>query len=214
MNSARVVHSGVHMNSADSSRRSFLLSSASLTGAWLAANWPAVASAAEHIHSTVNSETPRRLKLLLPDEAADVEAISAQIVPSGTTPGAREAQAVYFIDRALSSFFSWRAERYRSELADFQSSFRAAHPQAARFAAADAPLQLEYLKSVDHTEFFETTRLLTVLGMFTLPQYGGNFESSGWKMIGFIDQHIFTPPFGYYDERYSGFVPYASQAKT
>ena len=32
-------------------------------------------------------------------DAADVEALCAQIVPSGATPGAREAHAVYFIDQ-------------------------------------------------------------------------------------------------------------------
>jgi hypothetical protein len=30
-------------------------------------------------------------------------------------------------------------------------------------------------------------------------------------MMGFVDQHAFTPPFGYYDAEYKGFVPYASQ---
>jgi hypothetical protein len=26
--------------------------------------------------------------------------------------------------------------------------------------------------------------------------------------MGFVDEHAFTPPFGYYDARYTGFVPY------
>ena len=26
-------------------------------------------------------------------------------------------------------------------------------------------------------------------------------------MMGFADQHAFTPPFGYYDREYAGFVP-------
>ena len=42
-------------------------------------------------------------------------------------------------------------------------------------------------------------RGLTMLGMFSNPSYGGNFEKSGWKMLGFVDQFAWTPPFGYYD---------------
>ena len=47
------------------------------------------------------------------------------------------------------------------------------------------------------------------VGMFTSPQYGGNYQGSGWKMMGFADQHAFAPPFGYYDREYTGFVPYS-----
>jgi len=42
--------------------------------------------------------------------------------------------------------------------------------------------------------------------MFALPQYGGNRDSVGWKLIGFEDLHVFHPPFGYYDRDYPGFV--------
>lgn len=199
------------MRSVDGSRRAFLSASgASITSAWICANWPTVTAAAEHVHTVVASVSPGQFDYFRPSEAADIEAISAQIVPSGATPGAREAHAVYFIDRSLASFFSWRAETYRSGLLGFQTAFNSAHPEAASYAAADTTVQLEFLKTVDRTDFFETTRLLTVLGMFTLPQYGGNFDESGWKMIGFSDQHIFVAPFGYYDERYTGFVPYSS----
>jgi hypothetical protein len=36
----------------------------------------------------------------------------------------------------------------------------------------------------------------------------------GWKLMGFEDQHIFTPPFGDYDRDYAGFVPYATEKKS
>jgi hypothetical protein len=41
--------------------------------------------------------------------------------------------------------------------------------------------------------------------MFALPKYGGNRDHVGWQLIGFPDQHIFQPPFGYYDREYPGF---------
>jgi Gluconate 2-dehydrogenase subunit 3 len=58
---------------------------------------------------------------------------------------------------------------------------------------------------VERTPFFERVRLLTLLGMFALPKYGGNRDHVGWQLIGFPDQHIFQPPFGYYDREYPGF---------
>jgi hypothetical protein len=77
--------------------------------------------------------------------------------------------------------------------------------QALAFRAAD---QIAFLMTVDRTPFFKTTRMRTVLGMFSSPKYGGNTGGAGWQMMGFEDRHAFSPPFGYYDARYTGFVPY------
>jgi hypothetical protein len=193
------------------SRRSFLLSSGlGLSGAWIASQWPAIAAAAQHAESMPADVSPGHFELMTPVDVADVDAICAQIVPSGATPGAREAHAVYFIDKSLSTYFASMAPDYRRGLAEFQSQFRALEPAKA-FAAADATTQEAFLRTVDRTPFFETTRFLTVLGMFSSPKYGGNYQSSGWKLMGFVDQHAFAPPFGYYDAQYQGFVPYSQE---
>jgi gluconate 2-dehydrogenase gamma chain len=190
------------------SRRSFLLSSGlGLSGAWIASQWPAIAAAAQHAESMPPEVSPAHFQFLTAADAADVEAICTQIVPSGATPGAREAHVVYFIDKSLSTYFASMAPDYRHGLAEFQTQFRAA-ASAQAFAAADASTQEAFLKTVDRTPFFETTRFLTVLGMFSSPKYGGNYQSSGWKLMGFVDQHAFAPPFGFYDAQYQGFVPY------
>ncbi len=192
------------------SRRSFLLAGGGfLTGVWIAAQWPAISAAAHDAEQMTAPANAAGFTFLSPAEAADVEAISAQIMPSGATPGAREAHAVYFIDRALATFFSAWAQDFRLGLGDFQNSFRSSHP-AAPFAALTSEQQIAYLKTVDGTPFFEAVRTLTLLGMFSSPKYGGNFRGSGWKMMGFADQHAFTPPFGYYDGEYTGFVPYST----
>jgi gluconate 2-dehydrogenase gamma chain len=197
-----------------SSRRSFLSAGGpALTGAWLTANWPAIVTAAEHSHSSAET-APATFTFFQPAEVADIDAITAQIVPSGRTPGAREAHATHFIDHSLTTVFAWRAESFRSGLKQFQSAFHSAHPDAGAFAHASSEAQIAYLKSVEATEFFQTTRLLTLLGMFSSPKYGGNFNEVGWKMLGFVDEHVFSPPFGYYDAQYAGFVPYASEKHT
>jgi hypothetical protein len=35
--------------------------------------------------------------------------------------------------------------------------------------------------------------------MFANPEYGGNRDKIGWKMIGFDDRFSWGPPFGWYD---------------
>lgn len=190
-----------------SSRRSFLLSSGGLiSGAWLAAHWPAIAQAAHHAEEMSSAPEKPGFQFLNAADAADIDAIAAQIVPSGPTPGAREAHAVRFVDRALATFFAAWAADFRTGLAQFQTAFRAADSGNPAFAAAGTQAQITYLKGVETTAFFDTVRTLTLLGMFSAPKYGGNFQGAGWSMMGFADQHAFTPPFGYYDRDYAGFV--------
>ena len=200
-----------HDDQAEISRRSFMLSSGGIfTSLWVASQWPGIAAAAHHAEQLPVDLTPAHFEFFSAADGADVDAICAQIVPSGATPGAREAHAAYFIDRSLATYFAPMAPEFRKGLSEFQQQFRSAHPGTA-FAATPSDGQIAFLKTVDKTAFFDTTRMLTVLGMFTSPKYGGNYQASGWKMMGFVDQHAFTPPFGYYDAEYKGFVPYASQ---
>ena len=196
----------------DISRRSFLLSGGGLlSSVWIAAHWPAIAAAAHHAEDAATGPESAGFEFLNTAEAADVEAICAQIVPSGATPGAQEAHAAYFIDRALATFFSGLAPDFRAGLTHFQAAYRTSNPAPGSFAEAKPDGQIAFLKTVDHTPFFETARTLTLLGMFSSPKYGGNFGGAGWKLMGFADQHAFTPPFGFYDREYAGFVPYTTE---
>ena len=199
------------------SRRSFLLSSGeALTAAWLAAHWPTIAAAAHHAEQAATAMAPGGFQFFNAADAADVAAICEQIIPSGETPGAREAHAVYFIDRSLSTYFAKLAPGFRAGLAEFQQGFTASATGAAlaagtSFAAAGGDAQRAFLETVDSSPFFESTRLLTVLGVLGSPKYGGNYQGLGWKMLGFQDLHAFAPPFGYYDREYPGFVPYPAK---
>ena len=137
------------MKTPTGSRRSFLLSGGvALSSSWLAAHWPAIVVAAEHSHQKAVS-APETFSFLRPAEIADVDALTAQIVPSGKTPGAREAHATHFIDHSLATFFSWRAESFRTGLAQFQSDFQGKHPGESAFARASWDAQTAYLKTVD-----------------------------------------------------------------
>jgi gluconate 2-dehydrogenase gamma chain len=170
----------------------------------LALRWSEVVAAATQAgHDAASGSTA--LKFLTAEEAADVEAISAQIIPSDATPGAREAGVLLFVDRALVSFYSQQAPLFRSGLAHFQGECRKWRPQAGSFAALPVAQQLEFLHTVEHTPFFDLMRFMTVIGMFSMPAYGGNRDSVGWALLGFEDRHTFQPPFGHYDRDYPGF---------
>ena len=195
------------METEDLSRRSLLQAIlASIGAAALPLGWAEIAQASHEAHAASQLAGKAKLSFLSAAEAADVEAVAAQIIPTDDTPGAREAGVVYFIDRALGSFLSRLATDYRSQLSNFQVTFREHHPGAASFAALPSAEQVAYLETVDRTPFFDTTRLLTILGMFSMPEYGGNRNGVGWKLIAFEDRHAFQPPFGYYDRDYPGFV--------
>ena len=194
------------MENSEFSRRSFLRAVTGALGvSWFALDWSSIAEAAHDAH--LAGKSPGAAAAFLTHrEAADVEAICAQIIPSDATPGAREAGVVFFIDRALATFFSPVANDFRVQLNEFQAQALARYPGSESFAALPCERQIEFLKTVEHTPVFLRLRLLTVLGMFAMPSYGGNRDGVGWKLLGFEDQHIFEPPFGYYDRDYPGFV--------
>ena len=108
----------------------------------------------------------------------------------------------------------WRehAPDFITGLTGFQAQCARHHPGTAQFADLSFDDQTVYLKHMEHTPFFGNMRFLTVLGLLALPSYGGNAGRLGWKLVGFVDQHAWQPPFGHYDAEYAGFVPYAKTA--
>jgi gluconate 2-dehydrogenase gamma chain len=189
------------------SRRSLLQAiAATLGAAAVPLSWMEVANAAHSAHAAAQAPAAGGVAFFKAADAADVEAIAAQIIPGGDTPGAREAGAIDFIDRALGTFFSRLAPEFMTQLAEFQAACRGRFGESHSFASLAGSDQIEFLRTVERTPFFDRVRLLTLLGMFTNPGYGGNRDGLGWKLIGFEDQHVFQPPFGYYDRDYPGFA--------
>jgi gluconate 2-dehydrogenase gamma chain len=192
------------MQDDSSSRRAFLRALAGVAGgAWLTLDWSAIAAAHED-HAT-NAAGASFTPFLTKKELADVDAIAAQIIPTDSTPGAREAGVGEFIDRALATYLARMAPTFRNQLTEFRAQCAGRYPNDASFAELTTVQQIEFLKSVEKTPFFGSMRLLTVIGMFAMPQYGGNRDGIGWKLLGFEDRHVFVPPFGYYDANYPGF---------
>lgn len=181
------------MSAEDTSRRQFLLSS--MTGvstAWIALNWPAMLQAQEMAHGG-------SFVFFTPAQATEIEAMSAQIFPSDDTPGAREARVIHFIDRSLTSFAKDAQPVYAQGIVDLQAKSKQLFPGATMFSALSSAQQIQVLSAIETTPFFKTVRDHTIMGMFSSPKHGGNFNKVGWQLIGFEDTLAFKPPFGYYD---------------
>lgn len=191
------------MKKAGTSRRSVLAGSATgLTWAWLAPRMPAILAAQEHAHHAAKSGSGARLEFFSHEQAAEVEAVAAQIIPSDDSPGAREAHSVYFIDRALTTFDRGKQNLYTQGLADLQVKTREMFPSATKFSDLNSGQQIQLLTAMEKTPFFNAVRQHTIIGFFANPEYGGNFDKAGWKLIGFEDKFSFEPPFGSYDKDY------------
>jgi Gluconate 2-dehydrogenase subunit 3 len=207
------------------SRRNFLSrGSAAVSAVWLSAHWPAIVAAAEHAHQAAKSSAPDKFQFFSPEQAAEIDAITARIIPSDETPGAREAGVVYFIDRALTTFAVDNQQTYRDGLAGLQSRVHELFPAVEKFSRATPDQQDKILHSFDEqgagggrvfrseasaSSFFEAVRLHTIIGFLIDPDAGrgGNRDGVGWKLIGRDRDHMFRPPFGHYDKDYAGWQP-------
>ena len=128
-----------------------------------------------------------------------MRAFAMQILPAdGDLPGAEEAGAVYFIDRALATpQLADAVPMLRTGLADLDT--RARDAGATEFATLDAVPQLSIMKAVEQTPFFGTARMLVVAGTFADPSYGGNRGMAGARIAGIEHAATFHAPFGWYD---------------
>lgn len=190
------------MSNRELSRRallSALLSSAAARTCGLL-SVPALLAAAGQAQAAQHEHKP--LGTLGAEEAEELSAIAARILPSDDTPGATEAGAVHFMDTVLGSSRGELLQPVREGLAALQASAHASYGSA-RFSMLEAGQQDALLQAIETTEFFTMLRFLTLAGTFALPEYGGNRDHVGWQLIGFDHRHAWAPPFGYYDADYA-----------
>jgi gluconate 2-dehydrogenase gamma chain len=140
--------------------------------------------------------TPARdpLETLTPAEADTLEAITARLIPSdATSPGAAEARAAHYIDRALGGALAGFRDTYKAGLASVDAYSRATKGAPfAQLAAADQDAVLTDLERNAATgfaggsaPFFALVLAHTVQGTFGDPFYGGNRNFAGWDLIGY-----------------------------
>jgi hypothetical protein len=133
---------------------------------------------------------------LTASEFATLDAICARLIPSDENgPGAKEARAAYYIDRALGGALASYRDDYSMGLAAVNVYARLKAPSARSFAERGAGQQDEVLMEMEQdvqlgfisssAAFFNLVRGHTLQGTFCDPIYGGNANMVGWDLIGY-----------------------------
>jgi gluconate 2-dehydrogenase gamma chain len=131
------------------------------------------------------------LTFFTPQEAALVEAIAEQFIPTDDDAGAREAGVVFFIDRQLAGKHKRHAAAYRKGLPALDAACRDAAGKP--FLELDSSARRAFLQRVErdevkgHRAFFEMVLDHTMQGYFGHPKHGGNRGQASWKMLKITD---------------------------
>jgi gluconate 2-dehydrogenase gamma chain len=182
------------------SRREFIASSAVLLGSsWLSMHLPMLGSLAAWAR-TAAVEQPA-FTILTPGEARTMEAFAAQIIPSDPgSPGAKEAGAIWFIDRAIGpGYFPEFREPIRAGILDLDARARRRRSDVTSFADLPSADQIRVMRQVEETPFFFTGRMLSIMGVLADPRHGGNRDGASAKILGIEHRASYQPPFGWYD---------------
>ena len=134
------------------------------------------------------------LETLTAAEADTLEAIVARLIPTDDNgPGATEARAAHYIDRALTGPLRTSRASYAANLAAIDVYAQA--KKGAPFARLAAPDQDSVLADMEKNvatgfspnaaAFFTLVRSHTIQGTFCDPYYGGNANFVGWDLIGY-----------------------------
>jgi gluconate 2-dehydrogenase gamma chain len=149
----------------------------------------------------------RQLENLTAEEGATLEAIMARLIPNDEMgPGAVEAGALNYIDRALGGFLSDSREAYRNGLAAFDRYCRMS--RGAPFVQLSAVDQDSVLIDVEAGSatgsgagftgssgaFFSLVKGHTWQGTFGDPYYGGNANFIGWDIINYPGVRLGVSP--------------------
>ena len=167
--------------------------------AWLLRFAPLIAATQACASDAMRSGLP--FTTLSEREGADFDAFAARIVPTDDTPGAREAGAVQFADRALETFLSEVLPIVREGLSDMNARVAETFGGIGAFADLAGDQQDLVITAVEQEDpnFFFFARALVMMSLMAEPEYGGNHDRVGWQIIGFEDSFAYLPPFGFYD---------------
>ena len=141
----------------------------------------------------VAAAPPREaLETLTAAESDTLEAIVARLIPSDENgPGAAEARAAHYIDRALAGPLASARKAYAAGLAALNTySLTTKGEPFARLQAKDQDAVLSEMEknaamgfTPNSSTFFNLLRGHTIQGTFCDPYYGGNANFVGWDLI-------------------------------
>jgi gluconate 2-dehydrogenase gamma chain len=134
------------------------------------------------------------LETLTAAEADILEAVCARLIPTDENgPGAAEARAAHYIDRALTGPLRASRDAYAAGLAAIDVYAQAS--KGAPFVKLSPRDQDAVLTDMERNvatgfmpnaaTFFNLVRTHTIQGTFCDPYYGGNANFVGWDLIGY-----------------------------
>ena len=181
-----------------------LLKRAGIVGA--AAVVPGGARQLPDDHATTTPPQPAAvrepLEQLTATESEALEAIVERIIPSDARgPGAKEARAARYIDRALGGALASSRALYTAGLAAIDRAAQSSHGK--RFKDLLPGEQDDILSSFESgtvqrfdeaAAFFALVRAHTLQGTFCDPYYGGNAGFVGWDLIGYPGVRTLVTP--------------------
>ena len=136
---------------------------------------------------------------LTPAEAETLRAIIARLIPADENgPGALEARADRFIDRALGGALKNLRSVYSTGLATVNAYAQSTKGGAfGKLSAADQDAiltDMQQNRAAGFTDggvqFFNFLRIHTIQGTFSDPFYGGNENFIGWELISYPGARI------------------------
>jgi gluconate 2-dehydrogenase gamma chain len=161
---------------------------------------PPLSAAAPEVSAHHHEQAAPReaLEALTAEEAALLAAIAARLIPADANgPGAVEAGAIAYIDRALAGFLSSSREAYRRGLAALERYARSSRGKPfGELLPVDQDSLLIDVETGAATRsgagfdgssaaFFAMVRAHTWQGTFGDPYYGGNRDYIGWNLLGY-----------------------------
>jgi len=162
-----------------------------------------VAAALEAPRAAAQTSAAEALETLTAAESSTLEAIVARLIPTDDNgPGAADARAGRYIDRALGGALASSRDVYRAGLAAVDRYARTSrgapfHQLAPEHQDAllrdienDAATGFEAASSI----FFNLVRAHTIQGTFGDPYYGGNAAFVGWDLIGYPGIRLAVTP--------------------
>jgi gluconate 2-dehydrogenase gamma chain len=136
-------------------------------------------------------------------ESDTLEAIAARLIPSDANgPGAIEARAAHYIDRALTGALASSHQSYAVGLAAVEeyarrtkgASFIKLPPEEQDAVLTDMESNAATGFTPNSATFFNLVRDHTLQGMFCDPYYGGNANFVGWDLLGYPGVRTMVSP--------------------
>jgi gluconate 2-dehydrogenase gamma chain len=143
------------------------------------------------------------LESLTAAESDILEAITTRLIPTDAEgPGAKEARAAHYIDRALAGSLASSRSAYTAGIAALDAYARTAKGRAfAQLPPADQDAVLADVEAnraqgftPNGAAFFNMVRAHTIEGTFSDPYYGGNADFAGWDLIGYPGVRVSVAP--------------------